>query len=77
MVYNETEKLWVQLIPGQYPNCTIEFFIEAWDISEFCLLSPMYSFNVKALPIGDLNGDGVVNMRDIGIVCQNFGKTEP
>ena len=77
MVFNETDNLWTQTIPAQSQNCTIEFFIKLFDHFGFSLQSSTYTFYVKPLPIGDLNGDGVVNMRDIGITCNNFGKTAP
>ena len=75
MMYNLTMGLWITLIGGQEGNTTVEFFITAMnDIGEVTL-STIYSYDVKALPIGDINGDGTVNMQDIFIITLYFGES--
>jgi hypothetical protein len=75
MSFNSTEALWIQTLPGQSSNCTIEFFIEV-QLSTVTRTSSAYSFYVKPLAKGDVNGDGIVNMRDITICILNFNKRE-
>ena len=65
MVFNATTALWTQTIPGQARNGTIEFFVEFWYGGGNSYATSTYTFKVKDLPAGDVNGDGVVNMKDI------------
>jgi len=74
MSYNETENLWVQIIPGQNENCTVEFFMDIYDQWGYLVRSDNYSFTVKLLPKGDVNGDGVTNMKDIALCIVHFNE---
>lgn len=73
----DAEGLWVQTIPGQSSNCTMEFFIEAFDAYGVCAASPAYAFYVKSLLAGDINGDDVVDIFDLAIVAVHFSETNP
>jgi hypothetical protein len=77
MVFNDTESLWAQTIPGQSENCTIELFVTVWDIYGLSATSSTYSLTVRPLPVGDLNGDDHVDMKDIRIVAKQFGQHIP
>ena len=74
MLYNTTDELWTQTIPAQNQNCTMEFLLDVRDTEGLIITSSTYSFYVKPLPTGDINGDGTTNMRDIQICILNFGK---
>lgn len=77
MVFNETARLWVQTIQGQSDNCTVELFIEVLDAYGRSLESSLYSFNVKALLVGDVDGDGGVDIFDLVRVAGNYGERLP
>jgi hypothetical protein len=72
MVYDGAEGLWAQTIPGQCGNCTVEFFIEVWDSYGRSITSQLYSFNVKLVLPGDIDGDGTVDIYDAIILADNF-----
>jgi hypothetical protein len=75
MIYNETNGLWSTTIPGQPGNSAVEFFLTAYDKTGNKKTTQSYSYAVKDLIVGDLNGDGTVNIIDIATVARNFGKT--
>lgn len=77
MNFNDTEGVWAQMIPGQAENCTMELLVEVWDTYGLHITSTTYSFSIKALIPGDINGDGRVDIKDVYKVCQNYGKTAP
>jgi hypothetical protein len=77
MKFNSTEGLWYQIIPGQSENCTIELFIEAYDNLGFIFVSQTYSYSVKSLSTGDINGDNFVGIDDIFTVAKHFGEENP
>jgi hypothetical protein len=74
MLYNATSHLWTVTIPGQLGNITIEFCIRAQDKAGNLSTSPICAYNVKALIIGDVNGDGVVDGSDLIIVARHYGE---
>ena len=78
MTYNATTQLWIQTIPGQ-PNSTntVEFFIQAYDNVGNMNTSSIYNYQINHLLLGDVNGDGKVDMRDIGTVARHFGEHYP
>ena len=76
-MYNETSGNWATIIPGQKGNSTVEFFIKAYDKAGNWNVSSTYSYVVKWLVVGDINGDGKVDMMDIVLVILNFGKKDP
>jgi hypothetical protein len=75
MVYNASEDLWVQTIPGQVNSCTVNFMVEALDMYGFGTSSILYSYDVKGLFAGDINGDGQVDIFDAILLAANYGKT--
>jgi hypothetical protein len=74
MTLNATTRLWTITIPGQPGNSTVEFYCEALDNAGNLVTSTLYTYNVKALIPGDINGDGVVNGQDLHILAQNWGR---
>jgi hypothetical protein len=68
MAFNATTGLWTTIIPGQPGNSTVEFLIQAYN-NMGNTISSTYTYNVKALIPGDLNGDGIVNAKDLGILA--------
>jgi len=76
LTYNTTSTLWETVIPGQAGNATVEFFIRAFNDVRSIETSPFYSFAVKSLFAGDINGDGKVNILDAIVLAGNFGKTQ-
>jgi len=76
-MYNETSGNWNVTIPAQPANSTVEFFIQAYDKAGNWNMSSTYSYTVKWLTLGDINGDGKTDMKDIYIVARNFGKKDP
>lgn len=72
MALNSTSNLWSVTIPSQNGGVTVQFFVTAYDKAGNVALSATYSFNVKALPTGDLNGDGKVNVLDLIIVATHL-----
>jgi hypothetical protein len=74
MTYNTTSGLWARMIPGQLGNSTIELFISAGDVGGNWATSSVTNFTVKPLPLGDVNGDGVTNMRDIAFLILHFNE---
>jgi hypothetical protein len=78
MAFNETENLWVQTMLGQSENCTIEFFVEIYStFGGYSVKSSLYTYDVKALSIGDINGDSFVGIDDIFTAASHFGEENP
>ncbi len=75
MTLNATTGLWTTTIPGQSGNSTIEFYITAYDNAGNTATSLVYSFTVKALIPGDINGDGIVSTADLHILGVEWGQT--
>jgi hypothetical protein len=73
MAFNATTGLWTTTIPGQPGNSTVEFLIQAYNNAGNAT-SSTYTYNVKALLPGDINGDGVVDSSDLYIFGLNWGK---
>lgn len=78
MDYNSTSGLWTVTVPAQ-SNATssVEFFVEAHDNAGNVATSPVLVFSVKALLGGDINGDGKVDMKDIGYAARHYGEHYP
>jgi hypothetical protein len=77
MTLNATTQLWTATIPAQIGNTTIEFLLKAYDNAGNTATSTTYTFNVKALIAGDINGDGIVNIMDATLVGLNWLKQNP
>jgi hypothetical protein len=77
MTYNSTSSLWFVLIPKQDGDATVEFFIRAYDNAGNSAECSPVSFKVKALSLGDINGDGYVGIDDIFIIASHFGEENP
>jgi len=76
MMFNLTSQLWEATIPGQLGNTTVEFHIIAYDNAKNAATSSTHSYDVRALPTADINGDGIVNMLDLYIAAIHFSETE-
>jgi hypothetical protein len=72
MKYNATSNSWCATIPGQPGNTIVHFYISAYDNAGNARTSPTYSFGVRTLPIGDINGDGIVELMDFFIMSQHY-----
>jgi len=75
MTYNATSGLYTTLIHGQAGNVTVSFFIQACDNAGNIATSSTFSYDVKALLAGDINGDSIIDIFDLVIVALDFGKT--
>lgn len=75
MTYNSTGQLWELTIPGQSNSTsTVEFFIEAYDNVGIAATSETFSYPIKHLPVGDLNGDFKVDGKDIATAALHYGE---
>lgn len=76
MSYNTTTSLYSALIPeySGLASKTIQYYIEALDRNGNTIASSTYSYHVPECTIADLNRDGRVDMKDIGIVARRYGK---
>jgi hypothetical protein len=74
MTLNTTSNLYFALIPAQQGNSSVDFYITASDQNGNASSSSIYTFTVKTLPAGDVNGDGVINMRDITFDIIHFNE---
>ncbi len=74
MTYNTTAELWTCTIPAQQGNSTIELFVSTYDVAGNWATSSIKIYTVKPLPLGDVNGDGVTNMRDIAFLVLHFNE---
>ena len=73
MNYDSNVGQWIGIIPGQPPNATVEFYVEGWS-GPSSKTSATVSYVTVPLAEGDVNGDGIVDGRDIAIVSRNVGK---
>jgi hypothetical protein len=76
MTLNTTSNLWTVIVPSQSVSCTVEFYLIACDKAGNVNTSSMCTYAVNSLPIGDINGDGVVDSTDLGIMGAHWGETE-
>lgn len=53
-------------------NSSVEFCVLASDRAGNLNTSQSYSYNVRSLPTGDINGDGVTDMADISLAIDHF-----
>lgn len=63
---------WNTTIGGQLGNSTVELYVTA--IAGNIKESGIDSYVVKPFLLGDINGDGIVDMKDIGITARHFGE---
>jgi len=77
MIYNLTLRLWTAVIPGQTANTTVEFFVTAYDLTGNVRTGTIHDYSVKYLILGDVNGDGICDLKDVFMVHKNYGKTSP
>lgn len=65
---------WSAIIPGQPGYSNVSFVITAYDNNGNSYTTRAYTCLVKWLPVGDMNGDCVTNMKDIYQSIRNFGE---
>ncbi len=75
--YNATTGLWSAQIPGYQANTHCRFWISAIDKAGNSRTSDIYGFDVQQLPVGDVNGNGIVDIYDVIIVASHFGQHYP
>lgn len=75
MIFNVTSELWSFTIPGQLGNNTVDFYLSANDIHGNFNTTQTVIIEIQDLIVGDLNGDGVVNIFDIVIACNHYGQS--
>jgi len=68
---------WFAYIPGQLGNTTVEFFVTVYDSIGETDASSLYTYVVQSLLVGDIDGDGDVDIFDIVMAATNYGKTYP
>jgi len=75
MTYNSTTQMWTQAVPGQ-PNSVdaVHFFIQVYNDLGDVQTSTIMTYAIQHLPLGDINGDGKVDIRDIAVVAKHFGE---
>jgi hypothetical protein len=76
MTYSE-DTWWNTTMPGQPGNSTVEFYVTATDNAGNTSATGIDSYVVNPFLLGDLNGDGKVDMKDIGAAARHFGDHYP
>ena len=74
MVRNATSGLRGAVIPGIPGNCNIEFFVAAQDFMENFEVGEIQSYSVRSLFLGDIDGDGDVDIFDMVRMASNYGQ---
>jgi hypothetical protein len=77
MAFNSTSGFWTTTIPGQAGGSFVEFCVVAFDNVGNGSASGVDSCYVRALPVGDINGDEIVNMMDLWMAATHYGQTNP
>ncbi len=77
MSYNSLTDTYEAVIPGQQGDNTIEFFTKASSSTGSTIQSSTYSYIVRPLLLGDVNGDGAVNILDVVLITGNYGNCYP
>jgi hypothetical protein len=76
MVFRE-DTWWSTTMPGQLGNSTLEFYVTATDNAGNSSTTGIDSYVVVPFLLGDINGDGIVNMWDIGTTARHFMEHTP
>jgi hypothetical protein len=77
MDYNSTSGLWETTIPAQSNTTnTVEFVIEARDKAGNAATF-VQGFSITPVLAGDINGDGKIDMKDIGYAARHFMEHYP
>lgn len=73
MSYNTT--MWTNIIPGQAGNSTVEFFLTV-HAEGHEIITSIYGWVVSdyEYAYADVNGDGYIDMKDVGRVARLFGQ---
>ena len=78
MEYNTTTEVWTSVLPGQSNSSNlVEFQLSAYDIVGNVNQSSIYTYPIKPVIQGDVNGDGKVGVKDIALVAIQYGKIGP
>jgi hypothetical protein len=77
MDYNPTSGLWETTIPAQCNTTnTVEFLIDARD-NAGNTATLAQNFGITPVLAGDINGDGKIDMKDIGYAARHFMEYYP
>jgi len=77
MTFNETSGFWTTTMPGQLGGSHVEFYVVALDKTGNANTSGVDSYYAKPVLLGDINGDGKVDVKDVYTVCKHYGEVSP
>jgi hypothetical protein len=77
MTLNATTSWWNALIGGQLGDSTVEFYVTAANNAGNTDETGIDSYVVRPFLLGDINGDGKVNIKDVSTVARHFGDHYP
>lgn len=75
MAWNASSGLWETSIPGYPGNCSVEFFVISRDVAGNLAVGVTHGYVVRSLLVGDVDGDGDVDIFDLVRVAGNYGES--